>query len=125
MGWSTSIVAPPDGAMGDYLASLDRLASREQDELYLPGHGGPVSDPRRFTRALLSHRRLRESQILDRLAAGPQTIPELVAANYPALNPALQGAAALSVFAHLEDLHTRGEILAEPELAMNGLFRRR
>ncbi len=124
MGWSTSIVAPPDGAMGDYLASLEHLVSREEDRVYLPGHGAPVSDPRRFTRALLSHRRQRESQIFDRLAEGPKTIPELVAANYPALNPALLGAAALSVFAHIEELHARGAIHAEPELAMDAVYRR-
>lgn len=125
MGWSTSIVAPPDGAMGDYLASLEHLISREQDRIYLPGHGGPVSDPRRFTRGLLAHRRQRESQILDRLAEGPRTIRELVTLNYPGLTPALLGAAALSVFAHLEELHARQAVAAEPELAMDALFRRR
>lgn len=125
MGWSTSIVAPPDGAMGDYLASLEHLVSREQDHIYLPGHGAPVSDPRRFTRGLLNHRRQRESQILDRLAEGPKNILELVGLNYPGINPALRGAAALSVFAHLEELHARGAVVAEPTLAMNALYRRR
>lgn len=125
MGWSTSIVAPPDGAMGDYLASLEHLVNREQDHLYLPGHGAPVTDPRRFARGLLAHRRQRESQILDRLSDGPKTIPELVALNYPGLAPALLGAAALSVFAHLEELHARGAVAAEPDLAMDAIFRRR
>ncbi|MGL5446049.1 MAG: MBL fold metallo-hydrolase [Rhabdaerophilum sp.] len=125
MGWSTSIVAPPDGAMGDYLASLEQLTHREQDRIYLPGHGAPVSDPRRFTRGLLNHRRQRESQILERLAEGPKTIPELVALNYPGLNPALRGAAALSVFAHLEELHARGAVSTEPTLALDALYRRK
>jgi glyoxylase-like metal-dependent hydrolase (beta-lactamase superfamily II) len=125
MGWSTSIVAPPDGAMGDYLASLDHLIHREQDRLYLPGHGAPVSDPRRFTRGLLAHRRQRENQILDRLTEGARTIPDLVALNYPGLAPALLGAAALSVFAHLEELHARGDITAEPDLSIDALYRRR
>lgn len=125
MGWSTSIVAPPDGAMGDYLASLDHLLNREQDRLYLPGHGGPVTDPRRFTRGMLAHRRQRETQILDRLAEGPKTIRDLVALNYPGLAPALLGAAALSVFAHLEELHAREAVMAEPDLAMDALYRRR
>lgn len=125
MGWSTSIVAPPDGAMGDYLASLEHLVIREQDHLYLPGHGAPVTDPRRFTRGLLAHRRQRESQILDRLSDGAKTIPELVALNYPGLAPALLGAAALSVFAHLEELHAREAVAAEPDLAMDAVFRRR
>jgi glyoxylase-like metal-dependent hydrolase (beta-lactamase superfamily II) len=125
MGWSTTIVAPPDGAMGEYLSSLDHLLNREQDRLYLPGHGGPVADPRRFTRGLLMHRRQRETQILDRLAEGPKTIRDLVALNYPGLAPALLGAAALSVFAHLEELHAREAVTAEPELAIDALYRRR
>lgn len=124
MGWSTSIVAPPDGAMGDYLASLETMVAREADRLYLPGHGGAVADPRRFTRALLQHRRQREHQIIDRLADGSMTIAELVAANYPGLKPALRGAAALSVFAHLEELHARGVVRAEPDLSMDGRFSR-
>ena len=124
MGWSTTIVAPPDGAMGPYMASLDAMAAREDDRIYLPGHGGPVTDPRRFARALLQHRRQRESQIMDRLANGPMTIPLLVEANYPALDPRLTGAAALSVFAHLEDLAERGLVIATPALAMNALFAR-
>lgn len=125
MGWSTSIVAPPDGAMGAYMASLDAMILREGDQLYLPGHGAPVAEPRRFARGLAQHRRHRENQIMDRLATRPMTIPELVAANYPALNPALIGAAGLSVFAHLEDLHSRNLVAAEPDLAFDAVFSRR
>lgn len=122
MAWSTSIVAPPDGAMGPYLASLEKLIEREQDVAYWPGHGGPVADPHRFTRALLSHRRQRETQIIEFLARGPSGIRAMVAANYPGLNPALIGAAGLSVFAHLEDLIERGIVATKGNPALEGLF---
>lgn len=122
MAWSTSIVAPPDGAMGPYLASLEKLIAREEDIAYWPGHGGPVVEPRRFTRALLSHRRQRETQIVEFLAKGPAHIPDMVRANYPGLNPALIGAAGLSVFAHLEDLIDKGIVYTEGPPALEGLF---
>ncbi len=122
MAWSTTIVAPPDGAMGAYMASLEKLVERENDRAYWPGHGGPVADPRRFTRALLNHRRQRETQIIDLLAKGAATIPQMVAANYPGLNPALVGAAGLSVFAHLEDLVARGRVITDGEAMLNGVF---
>jgi glyoxylase-like metal-dependent hydrolase (beta-lactamase superfamily II) len=122
MAWSTSIVAPPDGAMGAYLASLEKLIAREDDRAYWPGHGGPVSDPRRFTRALLSHRRQRETQIIEFLAKGPARIPAMVAANYPGLDPRLVGAAGLSVYAHIEDLIGRGIIGTEGDATLESLF---
>ena len=124
MAWSTSIVAPPDGAMSAYLASLDKLIAREDDLAYWPGHGGPVSDPRRFTRALVSHRRQREMQILDVLGRGPARIPQLVAANYQGLDPRLVGAAGLSTFAHLEDLVARGLVLADGSATLDALYSR-
>ncbi|QLP98456.1 MAG: MBL fold metallo-hydrolase [Rhodoblastus sp.] len=107
MGWSTSVVAPPDGAMGPYMASLERLRTRD-DLVYWPGHGGPVREPQRFVRALIGHRRQREAAILARLAERPRAISELVALNYAGLAPRLKGAAALSTLAHLEDLADRG-----------------
>ncbi|WP_407524769.1 MBL fold metallo-hydrolase [Methylobacterium oryzisoli] len=122
MGWSTSIVAPPDGAMGPYMASLDRLKGRPET-VYWPGHGGPVRDPQRFVRALAHHRRAREAAILDRLSAGERTIPALVAAIYRGLDPALTGAAALSVYAHLEDLVARGRAITDGEPALEGEYR--
>lgn len=121
MAWSTSIVAPPDGAMAPYMASLEKLVSRE-DRAFWPGHGGPVTDPRRFVRGLLSHRRQRETQILDRLAGGASDIPALVKANYPGLAPVLFGAAGLSVFAHLEDLVARGLVACEGEPQLGGIY---
>ena len=107
MAWSTSIVAPPDGSMSDYMASLEKL--RDRDEMvYWPGHGGPVMDPKRYVRGLITHRRQRETAILARLEAGPSTIPEIVEKNYVGLAPGLKGAAALSTLAHMEDLIARG-----------------
>ena len=103
MGWSTSIVAPPDGAMAPYMASLDRLIARK-DTLYLPGHGGAINAPNRFVRGLRSHRRMRAKAISGLLSDQGITIPDLVLALYTGLDPRLRGAAALSVFAHLEQL---------------------
>ncbi|ANK90547.1 metallo-beta-lactamase family hydrolase protein [Rhizobium sp. N6212] len=118
MAWSTSIVAPPDGSMADYMASLDRLMERE-DSLLLPGHGGPVNEPRSFLPALKAHRRGREQAVLARVAAGDQGIAEMVKAIYRDTDPKLHGAAALSVLAHIEHLMERGAIVADgpPSLA--------
>ncbi|MCP3056259.1 MBL fold metallo-hydrolase [Aurantimonas marianensis] len=112
MAWSTTIVAPPDGAMRDYMNSLDRLLNRD-DSRYLPGHGGAVERPKAFVRALIGHRRMRENAILTRLRAGDRTIPAIVAAIYRATDPKLHGAAGLSVLAHLEDLAERGLVSAD------------
>ncbi|MFF0948377.1 MBL fold metallo-hydrolase [Rhizobium leguminosarum] len=119
MAWSTSIVAPPDGSMADYMASLDRLIARE-DRLLLPGHGGPVTEPASFLRALKAHRLRREQAVLARVQAGDQRIAEMVKVIYRDTDPKLHGAAALSVLAHIEDLLERGEIAADgpPSLAV-------
>ena len=109
MGWSTSIVSPPDGDMGAYMASLERLIGRDET-VYYPGHGDPVDRPQRTVRSMLGHRRQREGQILRRLADAPATIAALVAAMYPALDARLQGAAARSVLAHLIDLARQGRV---------------
>lgn len=124
MAWSTSIVAPPDGAMGPYLASLEKMIERENDRAYWPGHGGPVSDPKRFTRALLSHRRQRETQIVEFLKKGPAQIPAMVEANYPGLAPALKGAAGLSTFAHLEELVRSGVVRTDGPPTLQSAFER-
>jgi glyoxylase-like metal-dependent hydrolase (beta-lactamase superfamily II) len=124
MGWSTSIVAPPDGAMRPYIDSLARL--READHaIYWPGHGGPISQPQRFVRALLHHRRARETSILTALDAGAQKIPEIVERVYERLDPRLKGAAALSTLAALEDLGERGLIETEGAPQLTSVFRRR
>ncbi|MEX4007386.1 MBL fold metallo-hydrolase [Neoaquamicrobium sediminum] len=121
MAWSTSIVAPPDGAMSDYMASLDRLLVRD-DRLFLPGHGGPVTQPAAFMRGLKAHRKMRERAIIERLRGGDRTIPEMVAAIYRDTDPRLYGAAGLSVLAHLEDLVGRGIAAAEGEPSIDGVF---
>ncbi len=122
MGWSTSIVAPPDGAMTDYMASLDRLLDRD-DRLFLPGHGGPVTAPQAFMRGLKAHRRMRERAILERLRQGDRTIPDMVRAIYRETDPRLHGAAGLSVLAHLEDLVSRGAAVTSGEPSIDGEYR--
>ena len=112
MAWSTTVVAPPDGSMRAYMASLRKLQGRD-DALYWPGHGGPVRDPRPFVKALIVHRQWRESAILRRVAAGDATVPALVAALYRDLAPSLRGAAGLSVLAHLVDLVDSGQVVAD------------
>jgi glyoxylase-like metal-dependent hydrolase (beta-lactamase superfamily II) len=114
MGWSTSIVAPPDGSMTAYMTSLEKLRARDE-RLYLPGHGGPVTNPRTFTKALIAHRKMRERAILQRLREGDCMIFEIVAALYRDVDPRLHGAAALSVFAHLEHLIEQGRASADGE----------
>jgi glyoxylase-like metal-dependent hydrolase (beta-lactamase superfamily II) len=106
------------------MASLEKLRGRDE-AVYWPGHGGPVRQPKRFVRALINHRRLRESSIVSRLAAGDRTIPEVVAAIYQGLNPALVGAAGLSVFAHLEDLAARGIVATDGAPSLTGNYRLR
>lgn len=122
MAWATSIVAPPDGAMSDYMTSLDRLLER-QDTLYLPGHGGPVSDPQTFVRALRTHRRQREQAVLERIRKGDRLIPEMVKVIYAATDPRLHGAAALSVLAHIEDLVEKGLIATDSPPRLSGEYR--
>lgn len=121
MAWATSIVAPPDGAMADYMASLDRLLERD-DGIFLPGHGGPVRKPRAFMRGLKTHRKMRERAIMERLGQGDRTIGELVKAIYRDTDPRLHGAAGLSVLAHLEDLVTRGMAATEGDPSIDGVF---
>jgi glyoxylase-like metal-dependent hydrolase (beta-lactamase superfamily II) len=109
MGWSTSVVVPPDGDMGAYLASLEKLLARD-DEVYFPAHGDPVAKPQRLVRGMIGHRRQRENQILRLLDEGPRSIPEMVSAMYVGLDPRLTQAAGASVLAHLVDLRSRGRI---------------
>jgi glyoxylase-like metal-dependent hydrolase (beta-lactamase superfamily II) len=121
MGWSTSIVAPPDGAMADYMASLDRVIARAEAH-YLPGHGGPVRNGPDFARALKLHRLHRERAILDRVRAGDTLIRDMVARIYATTPKALHGAAALSVLAHLEDLVARGLVSTDGSPRLSGVY---
>jgi glyoxylase-like metal-dependent hydrolase (beta-lactamase superfamily II) len=122
MAWSTPIVAPPDGAMSDYMASLDKLA-RRSEKIYLPGHGGAVHDAPRFVQHYIHHRRGREASILHRLDKGAADIPTLVRAIYIGLDPRLVRAAGLSVLAHLEDLVTRGLVQTDGPPSIEGRYR--
>ena len=122
MAWSTPVVAPPDGAMSDYMASLQKLA-RRSEPVYLPGHGGAVRDAPRFVAHYIRHRQAREASVLHRLAKGEADIPTLVRAIYIGLDPRLVKAAGLSVLAHLEDLVTRGLVVTEGEPSIAGRYR--
>jgi glyoxylase-like metal-dependent hydrolase (beta-lactamase superfamily II) len=122
MAWSTTIVAPPDGAMSDYMASLHKLAERSEP-LYLSGHGAPVRDAPRYVQYLIRHRQAREASILHRLGKGAADIPTIVRAVYIGLDPRLVGAAALSVLAHLEELVARGAVVTEGPTSIGGIYR--
>jgi hydroxyacylglutathione hydrolase len=122
MGWSTSIVSPPEGDMGDYMASLARL-SRERWDIALPGHGEPVTDPQARIAELAAHRRLREAQVIAALTQGPATAADIAARIYTEIPPALLPAAARNVLAHLIDLASRNMARADPAPGVETLWR--
>jgi glyoxylase-like metal-dependent hydrolase (beta-lactamase superfamily II) len=115
MGWSTTVVVPPDGDMAAYMASLDKLRQRE-DRVYYPAHGPAVTNPQQYVRHLMGHRMQREKQILKLVGEKPRPIPDVVANAYPGLDPRLTAAAGGSVFAHLLDLERRGLVERQGEL---------
>jgi glyoxylase-like metal-dependent hydrolase (beta-lactamase superfamily II) len=122
MGWSTSIVAPPDGSMIDYMASLEKL-TRRGEELYFSGHGPEIPGGPRYVRFLIRHRQAREASILHRLAKGEADIPSIVRAIYIGIDPRLTGAAGYSVLAHLEDLVGRGIVATNGDPVIGGSYR--
>src|SRR5438477_482837 len=122
MAWSTTVVAPPDGAMSDYMASLEKLG-RRNEQIYFPGHGEKVRDAPRFVAACIRHRQGREASILHRLEKGAADIPTIVRAVYIGLDPRLTGAAGLSVLAHLEDLVARGVVATDGPASISGVYR--
>jgi glyoxylase-like metal-dependent hydrolase (beta-lactamase superfamily II) len=109
MGWSTTVVTPPDGDMAQYMASVKKLEARDDKILY-PTHGAPVADPKPFLAAYLEHRYERERQVLACIAAGLDTIPAMVARMYAAVDKGLHAAAARSVLAHLIKLEGEGRV---------------
>ena len=121
MGWSTSVIAPPDGNMNDYMQSLDLLLSRD-DYIYWPTHGTSIDDPKAFVRAYIEHRRGREAQIIARLKAGDSDIRQMVETIYTDVDKRLHPAAALSVFAHIQDLLTRGEIACDGKPSLDASY---
>lgn len=106
MGWSTTVVVPPDGDMAAYMASLDKLRQRD-DRIYYPAHGPAVTRPGQYVRHLAGHRMQREKQILSLVREKPRAVPDIVANAYPGLDPRLVVAAGGSVLAHLLDLERR------------------
>ncbi|MDR2858043.1 MAG: MBL fold metallo-hydrolase [Novosphingobium sp.] len=110
MGWSTSVVSPPDGDMTAYMASLQKLIDRD-DRVYYPAHGPEVTKPRQLVRGMIGHRRQRENQILRRIEAGEARIAEMVPQMYKGVDRRLWPAAERSVLAHLIDLQRRGRVL--------------
>jgi glyoxylase-like metal-dependent hydrolase (beta-lactamase superfamily II) len=109
MAWATSVIAPPDGDMGQYFASLRKLLERD-DDIYLPSHGPARREPLPLVRGYLAHRRMREAAILARVQQGARTVGEIVAAIYADVDPRLHGAAALSTRAHLDHLLEQGQL---------------
>ena len=114
MGWSTTVIAPPDGDMAAYMESLDLLLARD-DRAYYPAHGPAVTRTKSHVRGLIAHRRMREKQILRQLDEGEGRIPQMVTTMYRDVDPRLHPAAGRSVLAHLNDLERRGLVRNEGE----------
>jgi len=123
MGWSTSIISPPDGDMADYLASLRLLLDRDQDQRYWPTHGPAIDRPQSFVRGFIGHRRMREQQILKNLGEGVDTIEAMVPRMYKDVHPGLHRAAARSVFAHMIHMVETGRVAHEGELSVDARYR--
>ena len=121
MAWSTSVIAPPDGYMADYFASLKKLMERDE-EVYWPTHGGPKQDPKAFVRAFLTHRKMREAAIETRIKKGDRKISDIVKNIYSDVDPRLHPAAAMSTMAHIEHLIERERVKTDEELSLSGEF---
>lgn len=121
MDWATSIVSPPDGDLGAFMSSCEKLLQRS-DRIFYPGHGNPVADPAGRIKWLLAHRKSREAQILAALKSGDCTPVELTKQIYTDVAPALLGAAERNVFAHLIDLYERGLVSARPKIASDAVY---
>lgn len=122
MGWATTVVAPPDGDMSAYIQSLDKLLARE-DEIYFPTHGAPIHNPKRFVRAVKTHRLMRDAQIVEQLKKGRDNIKDITGALYADVDKRLHGAAALNVLAHLIRLVRNGSVACDGEPEMKSAFR--
>ncbi len=122
MGWSTSVIIPPDGDMGDYMRSLEKLLRRD-DAIYLPTHGPAITDPKPYVQSFIEHRKERTAAILRQLRKGVTTIPEIVDAVYVGLSSGLRGAAGLSVTAHLIELVGEGKVACDDDPSTARHFR--
>jgi glyoxylase-like metal-dependent hydrolase (beta-lactamase superfamily II) len=112
MGWSTTVIAPPDGDMAHYFASLEKLTTRD-DKLFYPTHGNPIPNPQTFVRTLIEHRHARERQIEACLTRGIAAIPDMVAVIYSEIDKKLHPAANMSVLAHLQHMVKAGRVVTE------------
>ena len=112
MGWATTLISPPDGDLGSFMRSLEKLSKRDE-QIYYPGHGKPLRDPRKMVLAQIAHRRDREKQILSSIAKISRTPAEIVDNVYIELNPMLKPAAVRNVLAHLIDLYEQGKITVD------------
>ena len=123
MGWSTTIVSPPDGDMRAYMASLDKVLARSEG-IYYPTHGAPIADPPPYVAALLAHRHEREDQIVACLADGIGQIPDMVARMYADIDPKLHRAAARSVLSHLIHMVDTGRAASDGTPGPDTAYRR-
>ena len=121
MGWNTSVIAPPEGHMDSYLASLHRLLEHDH-QVYLPGHGGRIEQPQRLVKAFIMHRRWRENEIIEAMRGSAQTVPDLTAQIYTGLPDHLTRAAQLSVLAHLQRLVEHGRAAASGQVSLDSSF---
>lgn len=121
MGWSTTLISPPDGDLGDYFRSLEKLAGQEAQVFY-PGHGDPVHAPAPRLFELAEHRHARSAQILAVLQQAPASVAQLTAQIYPEITPLLRQAAARNVFAHLVEMASQGRVEARPLLSAEAVF---
>ena len=122
MGFATTLVSPPDGDMAAFMASLDKLAARAEDRMYLPGHGHAVEDPAAMLSYQIGHRHERFDQILEALEEGPKNAGELTVAIYTDLEPALLPAAQRNVLASLIGLADQGRVASRGEIAVDAVF---
>lgn len=122
MGWSTSVISPPDGSMVDYLRSLNLLLGRD-DVRYLPTHGPAIEDPKPLVAAFIAHRHAREAQIVECLGGGPSTIQDMVPKMYAAVAKQLYPAAARSVYAHVLHMLEIGKIVTDEKPSLTAVYR--
>ncbi len=121
MAWSTSVISPPGGDMSAYLSSLDLLL-RRSETMYWPTHGAPVRDPQTYVRGLIAHRRAREAQLLEQLAAGVTRLVDMVPNLYPGLDKRLIKAAARSLLGHAVQLSAEGRIICTTRPSVKAHF---
>lgn len=122
MGWSTSVISPPDGDMGSYLNSLKKLLPRREVRFW-PTHGPAIEEPQDFVRAFIAHRRKREKDIQSCLEAGVSKIPAIVETLYRSIDKKLYGAAGRSVLAHLVHMVDTGRVICDETPTVSSSFR--